>query len=412
MTAFASLATDLSIGLRNLLRQRGRTLFAVGALSFGVTALLLAGGFIEWMFFGMREWTIHSQLSHIQAMRPGYLQGGTAEPFAYLLPRDAKQMAEIADLPETRVVGPRLSFNGLVSRDDVTLSFIGVGARPEQENELARTLEVTEGEGLSSSEPRGIVLGRGLAANLGAGVGDTVVLMAKTGAGSLNAVECRVRGLFATVSKAYDDAVLRVPLDTAEDLLRVAGAHTWMILLQQTSQTDRVLRELRARYADAPLQFVPWSELADLYNKTVALFSRQVAVLQLIVAVIIVLSVSNTMARSVIERTGEIGTAMALGLRRRRVMRLFVLEGALLGLVGGGVGLVLGTVVATAVSAVGIPMPPPPGSAQPMRGEIMLTPALARDALLLAVGAAILASAYPAWKASRLPIVDALRHNR
>jgi putative ABC transport system permease protein len=408
----SALFSDLSIALRNVLRQRGRSSAAIGALVFGVTALLLAGGFIEWMFFGMREWTIHSQLGHIQVMRTGYLDKGRADPFAYLLPQDAKELSEIGSLPEAKVVGPRLAFNGLISRGDVTVSFIGVGARPEQEPELSRTLEITQGQGLSNDEPRGVVLGRGLAANLGAGVGDTVVLMANTGAGSLNAVECRVRGLFGTVSKAYDDAALRLPLATAEQLLRVAGAHTWIVLLQETGQTAPVLQALRAKYAGGPLQFVPWNDLADLYNKTVALFSRQVAVLKLIVAIIIVLSVSNTMTRSVIERTGEIGTAMALGLRRRQVLRLFLLEGGLLGLAGALLGLLLGGIAAYAISAVGIPMPPPPGSAQAMTGEIMLTAPLARDALLLAVGAAVAASLYPAWKASRLPIVDALRHNR
>jgi putative ABC transport system permease protein len=409
MQAFAS---DLSIALRNAVRQRGRSSAAIGALVFGVTALLLAGGFIEWMFFGMREWTIHSQLGHIQVMRPGYLDSGRADPFAYLLPAEAKELSEIGSLPQTQVVGPRLAFNGLISRGDVTLSFIGVGARPEQEPLLSRTLEITHGQGLSNDEPLGIVLGRGLAANLGAGVGDTVVLMANTASGSLNAVECRVRGLFGTVSKAYDDAALRVPLATAEQLLRVGGAHTWVVLLQETGQTAPTLQALRAKYAGTPLQFVAWNELADLYNKTVALFSRQVAVLKLIVAIIIVLSVSNTMTRSVIERTGEIGTAMALGLRRRQVLRLFLIEGALLGIAGAVGGLLIGGVAAHAISAVGIPMPPPPGSAQAMTGEIMLTAPLARDALLLAVGAAVAASLYPAWKASRLPIVDALRHNR
>ncbi len=142
MQAFAS---DLSIALRNAVRQRGRSSAAIGALVFGVTALLLAGGFIEWMFFGMREWTIHSQLGHIQVMRPGYLDSGRADPFAYLLPAEGKELSEIGSLPQTKVVGPRLAFNGLISRGDVTLSFIGVGARPEQEPLLSRTLEITHG---------------------------------------------------------------------------------------------------------------------------------------------------------------------------------------------------------------------------------------------------------------------------
>ena len=80
---------------------------------------------------------------------------------------------------------------------------------------------------------------------------------------------------------------------------------------------------------------VPWSKLADFYNKTVALFSRQMGVVKLIIAIIIVLSISNTMTMSVMERTVEIGTAMALGIRRLRILILFILEGGLLGAIGG-----------------------------------------------------------------------------
>jgi putative ABC transport system permease protein len=152
--------------------------------------------------------------------------------------------------------------------------------------------------------------------------------------------------------------------------------------------------------------------MADMYNKTVTLFARQVEVLKLIVAVIIVLSISNAMAMSVVERTGEIGTAMALGVGRHGILRMFVLEGLILGLIGGLLGLTLGTALAWLISAVGIPMPPPPGMARGYTAQIAVSAALAGEALLLAVVTALVASVYPAWKASRLPIVDALRHNR
>jgi putative ABC transport system permease protein len=112
------------------------------------------------------------------------------------------------------------------------------------------------------------------------------------------------------------------------------------------------------------------------------------------------------------ERTGEIGTAMALGFKRRTILRVFVAEAAVLGLIGGVSGLLLGLLLAKGISTIGIPMPPPPGMARGFTGEILVTSQLAADALALAFATTLLASLYPAWKASRMEIVNALRHNR
>jgi putative ABC transport system permease protein len=103
---------------------------------------------------------------------------------------------------------------------------------------------------------------------------------------------------------------------------------------------------------------------------------------------------------------------MALGHRRSKVMRLFLSEGMVLGLIGGALGSLLGVALASVISAIGVPMPPPPGMANGFVGEILVTPQLVVEALVLAFSTTLLASVFPAWKASRMEIVDALRHNR
>jgi putative ABC transport system permease protein len=157
---------------------------------------------------------------------------------------------------------------------------------------------------------------------------------------------------------------------------------------------------------------VPWYDLADFYNKTAALFSRQVTVLHVIVAIIILLGISNSMMMNVLERTNEIGTAMALGTRRSRILGLFLSEGMLLGVFGGLLGLAGGYFAAKGISAIGIPMPPPPGMSFGYSAGIMVSWLAALQAFVLAVLTTLAASVYPAWRASRLTIVDALRHNR
>jgi len=152
--------------------------------------------------------------------------------------------------------------------------------------------------------------------------------------------------------------------------------------------------------------------LADFYNKTKVLFSQQIGVLRGVIALIVVLSVSNTMIMSVFERTWEIGTLMAIGNTRRSILTSFLHEGALLGVLGGAIGLAIGFVLALVISAIGVPMPPAPGMVEGYIGRILITPRLAIEALAIAVITTLIAAAYPAWRAARLPIVDALRHNR
>jgi len=210
----------------------------------------------------------------------------------------------------------------------------------------------------------------------------------------------------------HDLQTLERILRTAEELLRVAGAHKWVVLLTSTAATAETAAGMRSQLDEKRFEVLPWYELADFYNKTVELFSKQVSVMKLIIAIIIVLSISNTQTMSVLERTSEIGTSMALGVTRVQTLRRFLLESLVIGLIGGLIGLFLGMLLAKVISIVGIPMPPPPGMARGFTGQIRVSWGLAADAFALALVTTLVAGVYPAWKASRMMIVDALRQAR
>jgi putative ABC transport system permease protein len=407
----AALWIDFKLARRNIARQRRRSTIAIGAIMFGVASLILMSGFVEWIFWGMREATIKTQLGHIQIVRPGYHDGGKADPYAFLLP-DIVPDLEASNEQQIKALVPRLSFGGLISHEESTISFIGEGIGPQEQEEFDDALQILAGQNLSHNDPLGIIIGHGLARNLGVNVGDQVVLLATTESRGINAVEVTVRGLFSTVTKSYDDTALRIPIETARRLLRTRGSHVWMVLLNDTADTGAMLAKWRAELQNQDIEVIPWYELADFYNQTVTLFTKQIQGVRLILAIIILLSITNTMTTSVMERTGEIGTSMALGVKRRRILRLFVSEGFLIGCLGSLAGLLLGLLSAHLISSIGIPMPPPPGMARGYTGQILVTQEIALESLLLGVATALAASLYPAWRASRLQVVDALRHNR
>ena len=229
----------------------------------------------------------------------------------------------------------------------------------------------------------------------------------------MNAIELTVDGIFQTSSKAFDDISLRAPIDVVRQLLQIEGAHRWVIQLDDTELTDDVVDILRNKYRDRnDVEIVPWIDLAPFYKKVVVLFSAQVNLVRFIIALIILVSISNTLIMSVTERVSEVGTLMAVGIERNRILTMFMSEGVILGVAGGVVGVIVGWLLAIVISDVGIPMPPAPGTDYSLRGEIIVTVSLAIGAIALAVIATTVASIYPAYKASRLEIVDALRHSK
>lgn len=401
--------SQIRIAFRNVVRHRRRSAFAISAVAAGVIALLLAGGFIEWSLWYGREAVIRAQLGHFQVVRKGYYEEGVADPRNYLLPAKSADLEMVRSLPGVEVVAPRLSLTGLISHQDSTISFLGEGVDPAAELLLGKAISIKEGVGLSDADPEGVIVGRGLAANLGVGVGDRVVLLTTLSSGGVSAVEVTVRGIFGTITRAYDDSVVRMPMTLARKLAQEDGAHVWAVLLSDESLVPAALEAAAAKLDPGRYDVISWRELSDFYTKTEQLFSRQLGVLKLIVALIILLCIVNTMFMTVAERTAEIGTVLALGTRRREVLSLFLWEGLLVGGFGAAVGVVVGSALAAAISQVGIPMPPPPGGGDSYLAGIRLTFGQVGEAVVLTLVASVLASAFPAFKASRNIIVDALR---
>jgi putative ABC transport system permease protein len=140
------------------------------------------------------------------------------------------------------------------------------------------------------------------------------------------------------------------------------------------------------------------------------LFSGIFGFLGIIITVLVVLSAGNAMTMTVMERVQEIGTLMAVGTTRRRIMGMFVVEGLGLGAIGGGAGLALGYALAVGLTGAGIRMPPPPTFTTGFPLVISVVPALYAGVLALMIVTLGVAAVLPAARAARLRITDALGH--
>jgi putative ABC transport system permease protein len=401
----------LKLAFRNIFRQKMRTALTLAAISFGVAGLILSGGFVEDIFVQLREATIHSRLGHLQVARAGYGTFGRRSPFQYAIADVEPLMQKLRRRPHVVEVLPRLAFAGLLSNGRANFSVIGEGVDPDKEARLGSYVILTQGRGLRSRDKYGILLGEGVASALKLKAGDAASILLNTPDGALNSLDFDVVGVFRTYSKDYDDRAVRINLPAAQELVAAKAVHSLVVLLDDTARTDAAAAALRADLPASAFEVRTWLELADFYQKTVALYRRQFGVLQIITLCMVLLTVANSVNMTIFERTGEVGTLLALGNRQRDVLRLIVVENVLLGLLGAVGGAGLGVGLALTISALGIPMPPPPNADAGYIAYIRIVPAVVVRAALAGFLATSLASLLPARRAAGLPVVDALRQN-
>lgn len=399
------------LALRNAFRHRVRSGLALAAIAVGVASLILSGGFVHDIVTRLGEALVHSQSGHAQINRRGFFEAGTRSPERFLIENARDVRERLAAIGEVDDVLARVSFSGLLGNGRTDLAIVGEGVEPDRETKLGTFLKIKAGRPLADSDEHGILVGDGVAAALRLGPGDPVTLLVSAAGGALNTVDLEVVGVFQSFSKDFDARAVRIPLSVAQALLDTAGVNTLVLSLKETGATDSVVNRLRQSLDPGYFEVMPWHELSDFYGKTVDLYERQFGVLRLIILVMVLLSVANSVNMAVMERVGELGTIMALGNRRRFVFRLIVAESALLGLAGSLLGVGVGIAAAAIVSAVGIPMPPPPNADLGFTAGIEIVPREVLAACAIGMAATVTASLLPAWRATRTPVVDALRQN-
>lgn len=399
------------LALRNILRQKVRTGMTLGVIVFGVVGLILSGGFVADMLDQLGETIIRSQSGHLQVLKTGYFAKGGRRPDEYLIDNADAIRQAIKPTPGIDDVMLRLNFSGLISNGRSDWPIIGEGIEPEREARLGTHLRITAGKPLEANDSNGILLGEGVASTLKLKPGDTVTLLANTPEGALNTLEFSVVGIFQSFSRDFDARAVRIPLPAAQELIASSGANNIVVSLQHTADTDRLAAALKQQFGHQNVEIKTWVELNDFYSSTAALYERQFGVLQAIILVMVLLSVGNSINMSVFERVGEFGTMMALGNNPRQVFQLVVSENLLLGVVGSLLGTVAGSALAVAISAVGIPMPPPPNANIGYTALIRIVPSVLAMAFTVGMVATIAAAVFPARRVARIPVVDALRQN-
>ena len=403
----------LSLALRNLFRQKRRTILLGMVVAFGFAAFALAGGFIAQTFEALREGTIRS-VGHVQLVDRRALRGNEETTLEYGL-RDASRARQIAARnPAVSAVLPRIEFVGLATNGTRSVPFLGIGVDPDPEAAATSVRElVREGQYLAGDGGDGVVLGTGLAGALGVRPGDPLTLMATTPDGSLNAVDAVVQGLADVHIKELNDRYLAAGLGLVSRLLQSPETVSKLVVFLRPGTDEHAAAQRLTSALNAqgfPVAARHWKELAVFYEQVRLLYIGIFGFVGGVLVIIVILAAAIVMTMAVTERTREIGTLRALGTRPAAVRRLFLAEALAVAAGGCIAGALFALLLRAALNASGLILPPPPGATHGMPLHVRLYPlayAAGLAAMLLTMG---IAAYFPARRASRVPIVDALSH--
>lgn len=401
----------IKIAFRNVFRNRRRSAITLLVIVMGAVGLILFGGYKARTFWALRESTIRSRLGHLQIYKFGYSKTESQKPLEFALDNPDDIARAIERDPRVKMTAQQITVMGLVSNGEKSETFMATAVEPKKDREM-NSQRMTAGTGLPDDDPDTAVLGAGLAASMHVKPGDYVTLMTTTVTGSLNAADVRVTGIFMTGVKEYDERIIKMPIRGARQLLQTKKVEKILVFLNNTDDTTAVHASLDRLFREHhwQLEMKEWGELASFYQQVVLLYNGIFGFLGLIVFAIVVFSVANTIVMSILERTREIGTLMAIGTTRGRVWRMFLIEGFLIGLLGGVFGLAFGAALGWLINRGNIMLPPPPGYTVGYPLKIMLQSSTLVAAFGISVVTATISSIIPALRASRMKIVDALGH--
>jgi len=407
----------MKIAVRNLARYRRRSLLTASLIAVGVVAVVVfeaaAGAFTGLMIGQMTD----AMLGHLQIHRRGYVASIDNLPLTMMLsPADVRVIEEtLSAQPEVESYTRRLKFGGMFSNYTETTAIRLNGIHPEEELRTLPLLASRITQGTATLRKGEIVIPELLATGMGVKLGDTVVVIATNRDGSVNAAQFVVSGVLANVtSPSGRDGYVHI--DDAATLLRMETPEISEIAvrLNDFQRLDQVAGAIRAALqteqtagpaADAEVH--TWEGLSPFYNVAVLIGILALSATLGLVAIVLI-SVMNVMLMSVYERVKEIGTMAAMGTMPRTILSMFVIEGLSLGVLGILIGDAVGAAAILIIRAVGPTFDFGRETGLVLAPHVDLEQMLVVSAIVLLV--AVAGTAQPAFKASRMEPVEALRH--
>jgi len=458
---------NLKLATRNLLRNSRRSGTTILTIVIGIIALLLFGGFISSIYFGLQTGIVRSQ-GHLHIYPQGYLEYGSSRSADYFID-DYMSLINTVKNDEIlkqriAVITPIVRLSGIAGNyaADTSKTFFGIGLIPSDQNQMQRWDYHNLGMkpvniDLSDNNTGQGIVGFGMAKMLnlcaplaipdckdrplvpgdvavdddilslqslveedktqGGDSGTYIDLLASTGSGAPNAVSLSITAAQRQPNKVLDDSFVAMHLQQAQKLVFADDSRVSAIILQlvntnlmEEAQThlENLLNSINN--GEPKYEVKNFTQFNTEFYQVMNMFFVIFIFVALVISLVVLFTTINTMTMSVMERIAEIGSLRAMGLRRSAVRWQFLLEGTVVGITGATLGILLSVILIQIFNHSGFSWTPP-GNTENVPLQIILfsNPVLVAGTWGLMVCVVIISSLTPARFAAKMNIVDAIR---
>lgn len=405
------------IAIRNLIRYKRRTLLTSTLIAIGVLFVLVfiaASGSFKNLMIGQ---ITDSMLGHLQVHKRGYMASIDSLPLTLNLNTKAIKKLEIAikEIPEIEAYSPRIKFGGMFSNFVESSNIKVNGVYPEKEIVSVPLFLSRISKGERAIKKGEILIPELLATGLKIKVGDAVVVIATNRDGSVNGKQFKVGGIIESVTGPggrdgyvhIEDAMEILRMDELEISEVAVRVKDFSKLDSVKTSLNRMLSKNLNKQGKPVFDVRTWEKLSPFYN-----IARMIDVMTIFIKImliaIVLISITNVMIMAVYERIREIGTIAAIGTMPEKILSLFLIEGLSLGVTGVIVGNLLAFIVVFLMNIIEITF-----NFGRQTGFILTPELKAGDILFVSavvITVSVLAALQPAFKASRMEPVEALRH--
>lgn len=405
----------VKLAWRNMWRNWRRTAIALVAIVLGLVLLLLLSALINGSDQAIFGNAVKVYGGAVQVHAPGYRDRVNRMPLLPLDDPDAVVQAALAQ-PTVIAAAKRIHTGGILAKGGESIPIAITAIQPSVEAPISIQAEnVVAGRFLLDGEGDAVFIGKGLADQLGVGVGDRVTLLGHSKHETMRQRTVTVVGIYSLGSPDLEKTTAFITLEQAQSLFNLRDQSTEVaISLSDVAHEQTVIPALQAALPGYEVD--SWKTLKPEITDTMATKQVFTSVLGIVVILIASIGILNLQLMAVFERTREMGVLAALGMKSRQVMALFLVEGTLIGVVGAVIGCLAGVGVVMLIRMTGginFSFAAGMGEVTALMGTHLMPTLSVADVVVRGVLVAIIAgfaSLYPAWQASRKEPADALHH--
>lgn len=323
---------------RNLWRNKRRTLITTSSVTFAVLLAVVTQALVKGTFGQLIDSVVGGYSGHLQVHASGYWDEPSLE---LLMADDAALKGTLESIEGVAAVVPRLESFMLVSADTLTRGALVMGVDAERERHLMKLDDRIVRGGPVRNGEAAVVLAEGLARRLAVEVNDTVVLLGQGYHGSMAAGKYQVRGIAHFGSPQLNDGLVYLPLGIAQELLSTPGmVTTWAVALRDPKAMEAVEVAAKALIPE-DRSVMNWKQMMPEVDSHIRSDQASTGIIIGVLYLVVAFGIFGTILMMLHERTYEFGMLLAVGMGRRLLALLVMVESVLLSLIGAVVGVLL-----------------------------------------------------------------------